>query len=370
MIKKADKIKIMAVMVVLIVFLGSCSKREQSVENNTGPLSVGNSVFQDDKMSEDLEENTIIEVITTKSTDEVTTTERLTETTTLESSIEETAQQATTTQQETTTHEKTTEKKIEQSMTNGQTTPQSTTATNNDDDDYVYEDGIMWAYWSDLYDDNTEKGKLEDIFWQEFGWTLLGKDKCDKMVQAMVELVYDIMQKSKTEFEREHALFEAICTACNYDYDAYYNGTSDFIEGSPYGVLVEGEAVCGGYAITFNIACDMMGIECNYITGWSKQNGGRHAWNQVCIDGDWYEVDCTWCDGNDGWDYYYFNITTEEMSLTHSTTDKFECTGTKHNEAYLENMYKAEFLADKLYIEKVDECMNYIAEQAEKGMMI
>ena len=71
----------------------------------------------------------------------------------------------------------------------------------------------------------------------------------DAMVKAMVELVYGIMQTYKTDFERERALYEAICLTCRYDYDSLETGLTSAGQ-TPYGVLIERKAVCGGYACT------------------------------------------------------------------------------------------------------------------------
>ena len=269
----------------------------------------------------------------------------------------------------------TTKKKTEQTTTKKQNTTQSTTASKNEED-YVYEDGILWPYRSQLYDDNTLKGKMEDIFWDEYGWTMLGKEKCDEMVRASVELAYEILNTYSTEFEKERALHDSILKICNYDYEAYNNGTWDWIEGSPYGTLVEGKAVCGGYACTFMICCKMMGIDCLYVSGWSK-NGETHGWNQVCIEGDWYEVDCTWDDNisDEGMNYNsyaYFNLTTDEMAVSHIHSGYNEkCTGMKYGKEYMDKLlkaeFKAEYLKDKFVINTRDEALKYINKALNSG---
>lgn len=66
-----------------------------------------------------------------------------------------------------------------------------------------------------------------------------------------------------------------------------------------YGALVEGEAVCEGYARAFKLFCDLYGIPCMLITGdaLTSTGYGPHAWNAVRMeDGNWYGVDVTWDD--------------------------------------------------------------------------
>lgn len=62
-----------------------------------------------------------------------------------------------------------------------------------------------------------------------------------------------------------------------------------------YGCLVRKEANCEGYAKAFNLLASRMGLECVLVTG-TTDEGENHAWNQVKIDGTWYNLDVTWDD--------------------------------------------------------------------------
>ena len=66
------------------------------------------------------------------------------------------------------------------------------------------------------------------------------------------------------------------------------------------GALVEGKAVCDGYAKAFKYACDQKGIPCLIVVGNATNNvgdKGTHAWNYVQMeDGKWYQVDTDWDD--------------------------------------------------------------------------
>ena len=55
--------------------------------------------------------------------------------------------------------------------------------------------------------------------------------------------------------------------------------------------LVTGKALCSGYSnILMNILMEF-GIQATYIRASGKE--GSHAWNQVCLDGVWYNCDLT-----------------------------------------------------------------------------
>lgn len=61
------------------------------------------------------------------------------------------------------------------------------------------------------------------------------------------------------------------------------------------GGLLQKECVCAGYAeiVRNTLAC--CGIEAIYVDGQTEKEGeSGHAWNQVKLDGQWYNMDLTW----------------------------------------------------------------------------
>lgn len=66
------------------------------------------------------------------------------------------------------------------------------------------------------------------------------------------------------------------------------------------GVMVGRCGVCSSFAETLRNLLAERGIEAKYVTGWTNgENGDKkrkgHAWNQVKLDGEWYNCDIT-CD--------------------------------------------------------------------------
>lgn len=88
------------------------------------------------------------------------------------------------------------------------------------------------------------------------------------------------------------------------------------------GVLKKGKAVCQGYAETFGLFMDRLGIECKFVVGKDLKNKVGHAWNMVSLNGAWYHVDTTWDDPipdqKGRVQYKYFLVTDELMSKDHS----------------------------------------------------
>ena len=156
--------------------------------------------------------------------------------TTEETSIEEeTTDESTTKKQETTANKETTTKKQnttanketttkKQQNTTKQTTtkkPEPTTEEETTTNIEDIPDGVVWWYDSNIYADHPEKSELENKFWSMYGWTTFSKAKNDAMTRAVVELAYEIMNTYDTEFEREKALYDAICERVEYDYEDY-----------------------------------------------------------------------------------------------------------------------------------------------------
>ena len=61
-----------------------------------------------------------------------------------------------------------------------------------------------------------------------------------------------------------------------------------------YGILIDGTAVCAGYAKAYKMLSDAAGLKTVYVTG--VAGGGGHAWNKTFMDGKWQVVDPTWND--------------------------------------------------------------------------
>jgi len=96
-------------------------------------------------------------------------------------------------------------------------------------------------------------------------------------------------------------------------------------------VLLDKVSVCNGYAKTLQFLLNKKGIPCIVVNGSAK---GSHAWNMVCIDGEYYHVDATWGDPSYNTDsdraipvtqidYSYLCIPTEQIAVDHTGSDEF-----------------------------------------------
>ena len=137
----------------------------------------------------------------------------------------------------------------------------------------------------------------------------------DKAREVLSETIDDTM----SDYEKEEAIHDYIIKNCIYEKSSE-GSQSDSDIYSPYGVLINGAAVCNGYAETMYLLLNACKIECKIVVG--KADNENHAWNLVKIDGVWYHLDTTWDDPvpdqGRNVQYNFFNLTDDAMSETHT----------------------------------------------------
>ncbi|MBQ8538850.1 MAG: hypothetical protein IJ433_04295 [Ruminococcus sp.] len=183
-----------------------------------------------------------------------------------------------------------------------------------------------------LTDDNpqvfwltTTFGFLTDIAENYTAVQLYSRSHPEKLKQNIATLKTQVNEFFKSvdsnlcEYEREKTAHNFILNKCEYDESLKDAKTVPLDKASafdPYGVMVEGVAVCEGYARTFQMLCNGLGLECINVIGESENE--LHMWNAVELDGDYYYVDTTWDDKDDeAFMYDYFNISEKQLLNDH-----------------------------------------------------
>jgi len=134
-------------------------------------------------------------------------------------------------------------------------------------------------------------------------------------VQKKVDqLLKAIIKPSMTEFEKVKAINDYIVS------NATYGTKTKASPHSAYALLMEGQAVCQGYALTAYKMLEQAGFDAKYVVGTVNGNVA-HAWNLVKVDGQWYHLDTTWNDplpnrfGASSYDY--FLVTDAQLKKDH-----------------------------------------------------
>ncbi len=129
-----------------------------------------------------------------------------------------------------------------------------------------------------------------------------------------------------TDYDKVLALHDALALQCSY------LDSGDLLAHTSYGALVQGKAVCDGYAHAMDLALNRLGIESHYVEGSATQNGVSigHAWNIAKLDGVYGHIDVTWDDfepqRSAGPDvniplHVYFMLSDDEIALDHTVAN-------------------------------------------------
>ena len=159
-----------------------------------------------------------------------------------------------------------------------------------------------------------------------------------------------------TDFDKALYIHDYIIDNCVYS----LNGSENI--SNAYGCLVEGKALCEGYAKGFSYLLNAVGIENIIITGTTHENE-LHAWNQIKIDGKWYNSDITWNDDDDSNDigrygarHVYFACDDKSFGQTHFADAKF----LKKFECNVANLY---YKTKDLYVSDMSECERILKKE-------
>ncbi len=170
---------------------------------------------------------------------------------------------------------------------------------------------------------------------------LAQKDR--KIYDAAQKVLDKVVEDGMSDYEKEFAIYSWVVNNVDYDWTHQDRMKETPRESfTPYGGLVNHTAVCLGYATTFQLLCDLAGVECITVPGAAFESREDHGWNMVRLDGEWYCVDVTWDanyreQGGRGRpeDWNYFNVTSDEMADSDHQWDYVntpEATATGHGQ--------------------------------------
>ena len=148
-----------------------------------------------------------------------------------------------------------------------------------------------------------------------------------------------------TDLQKALTVHDYICSLAIYP--NIDNNNDKDIYHSAYGFVKDRKIVCAGYALIYSAVMNKLNIPCRYFIS----DGMKHAWNAICIDNKWYNVDLTWddtsyCSTNEN-DMSKFSHTNFLKSQSDFETnrghydikypDGIECTDTTYDNAFWDN---------------------------------
>jgi len=145
-----------------------------------------------------------------------------------------------------------------------------------------------------------------------------------EMNSRVAALMQSLNLSGKDDYTKAKAIYDYICSNVTYDY-ANLENDAHKLKYTAYAALVNKTSVCQGYATLFYRLALTAGLDCRYISG-VTDDGGRHGWNIVKINGRYYNLDATW-DAGRSWYNWFLRCT---ATFTNHNRNENYATGNFH----------------------------------------
>lgn len=146
---------------------------------------------------------------------------------------------------------------------------------------------------------------------------LYPQSRCEQIKQDIADVVLKVERLCKPGVDKERVVHDYLVQNVSYSTDLYAADAHNI-----KGALIDGSAVCEGYARAFKLLCDAVEVPCIMVSGTATDSNGiteKHAWNIVRRNKNNYHVDVTWnCGINtvSGVPLYY-NVPDDYISKDH-----------------------------------------------------
>ena len=211
--------------------------------------------------------------------------------------------------------------------------------------------GLFWVngYVFTRYKKGDELVGLE--FSPKYTMTEEVRRQTQERIDRVVEEWFAGISINDTDYEKAKYIYETLALKTEYVEDA--RDSQNIIS-----VFLRKQTVCQGYACAVQYLLEQLGVQSIIVSG--KALGQPHAWNLLCLDGEYYYMDATW--GNNGYrnkegvetsfiDYNYMAMTTAEMQMGHEPDMDIslpECTAVLNNYYIKEGNYVEEWHPEQL----------------------
>ena len=150
---------------------------------------------------------------------------------------------------------------------------------------------------------------ISDAYLSGDGSGLSGEDR--ETLDMAAAVLDEVIEDGMTDYEKEEAVYLWMTENIGQGRGGYISRPgmrrSAF---TPHDVLTGRSAVCVGYATTFRLFMNMLGLDCRIV------HNDYHSWDLVKLGGDWYHVDI-YSDAG-GALYGNFNMTDDVARNGHS----------------------------------------------------
>jgi hypothetical protein len=177
------------------------------------------------------------------------------------------------------------------------------------------------------------------------------RESLQQQVDAVVEEWMSGISINDSDYDKAKYVFETLIEKVDYDLESRDNQNI-------LSVFLYGETVCQGYADATQYLLQNLGVQTAVVTG--TADGTNHAWNLVCLDGNYYYTDTTW--GNSKYrsaaeeelknvNYAYLNADSWDLAESHISNNHVplpDSTSTEDTYFVREGLYFDSFSADDI----------------------
>ena len=106
------------------------------------------------------------------------------------------------------------------------------------------------------------------------------------------EIISEVTE-DMSDFEKFATIYRNLGKRISYDFEnagVGFHSLNEYLPQSNLEGIISGKSICGGYSLILKQALELVGIETKCRVG-SCPTEGFHAWNQVNLDGVWYNTD-------------------------------------------------------------------------------
>lgn len=190
----------------------------------------------------------------------------------------------------------------------------ASTSSDKEDDDGDENQDVEYVTIDDIYE-ILDTSEISDAYISGNSDSLNELDK-DTLKMAS-DIIDEVTTEDMTVYQKEKAIYDWMAKNIQFDSSSLVAvGNNNINCYTPYGVLKGKSAVCVGYATTFKLFMNMLGLDCMVV----HDTDLSHSWDLVKLDDDeWYLVDLVFDDTNNGEPIYkYFNCTNSQFEEDHT----------------------------------------------------
>ena len=156
-------------------------------------------------------------------------------------------------------------------------------------------------FWVDIsfytqYDYQGKAIEFDFKFYKNFNDIQYARMRFDNISDNLIAGAKDL----ESAYEKELYIHDVIVDKLNYQHNS--------LDQSAYSSVVDNYTVCAGYARCFQYLMQRLEVPAYNCTGWGGRE--RHAWNIVLLDDGYHNVDVTWDDSGENYDF--FNLSDAE----------------------------------------------------------